>query len=134
MEDFIPVVAIMAFFGTLVAIFVGPGYLKSRDRREMQETLRRAIDKGQDLPPEVIDAMTKDVSKNLPSRTKDIRVGIIWLAIGIGLAVFGTITGASFGNDWDGNHFDTGMLGFAAIPATIGLAFIALSFFNKNKD
>jgi hypothetical protein len=27
-----------------------------------------------------------------------------------------------------------GLLGVAAIPATIGLAFIALSFFNKNKD
>ncbi|RZJ47143.1 MAG: hypothetical protein EON87_02060 [Brevundimonas sp.] len=134
MEDFIPIFAIFAVFGSLTAIIVGPSWLKSREKREMQETLRRAIDKGQDLPPEVIDAMTKDVSRNLPSRTKDIRVGIIWLAIGIGLAAFGAITGGSVGNDWDGNHFDTGLLGIAAIPTTIGLAFIALSFFNKNKD
>lgn len=134
MEDFIPIFAIFAVFGSLTAIIVGPGYLKSREKREMQETLRRAIDKGQDLPAEVIDALTKDVSRNLPSRTKDIRTGIIWLAIGIGLAAFGFITGNSFGNDWDGNHFDTGLLGIAAIPTTIGLAFIALSFFNKNKD
>lgn len=134
MEDFIPIFAIFAVFGSLTAIIVGPSWLKSREKREMQETLRRAIDKGQDLPPEVIDAMTKDVSRNLPSRTKDIRVGIIWLAIGIGLAAFGAITGSSVGNDWDGNHFDTGLLGVAAIPTTIGLAFIALSFFNKNKD
>ena len=27
-----------------------------------------------------------------------------------------------------------GLLGIAAIPVTIGLAFIVLSFFNKNKD
>lgn len=134
MEDFIPIFAIFAVFGSLTAIIVGPNWLKSREKREMQETLRRAIDKGQDMPPEVIDALTKDVSRNLPSRTKDIRVGIIWLAIGIGLAAFGAITGSSFGNDWDGNHFDTGLLGIAAIPTTIGLAFIALSFFNKNKD
>ena len=134
MEDFIPIVAIVGFFGTLVAIFVGPGFLKARERREMQETLRHAIDKGQDMPPEVIEAMTKDVSKNLPSRTKDIRRGIIWLAVGIGIAAFGMITGGSFGDDWDGNHFDSGMLGISAIPITIGLAFIALSFFNKNKD
>lgn len=134
MEDFIPIFAIFAVFGSLTAIIVGPGYLKSRERREMQETLRHAIDKGQDLPPEVIDALTRDVSKNLPSRTKDIRRGIIWLAVGIGIAAFGLITGGSVGNDWDGNHFDTGLLGISAIPATIGLAFIALSFFNKNKD
>ena len=29
------------------------------------------------MPPEVIDALTKDVQKNLPSRTRDIRRGII---------------------------------------------------------
>ena len=134
MEDFIPIFAIFAVFGSLTAIIVSPNWLKSREKREMQETLRRAIDKGQDLPPEVIDALTKDVSRNLPSRTKDIRSGIIWLAIGVGIAAFGLITGSSMGNEWDGNHFDTGLLGVSAIPVTIGLAFIALSFFNKNKD
>ena len=100
----------------------------------MQETVRRAIDKGQPLPPEVIDAMTKDVAKNLPSSTRDIRRGIIWLAVGVGIAAFSLINGMGWDNDgWD-NHVGSGMLGFAAIPATIGLAFIVLSFFNKNKD
>lgn len=136
MEDFIPLFAIFAVFGTITAIVFGPTYLKSRERREMQTTLRHAIDKGQDLPPEVIDAMTKDVSKNLPSRTRDIRRGIIWLAVGIGIAAFGMITGSNFHNDgWGGGHgMDTGLLGVSAIPITVGLAFIVLSFFNKNKD
>ena len=134
MEDFIPLFAIFAVFGTITAIIVGPTYLKSRERREMQETVRRAIDKGQPLPPEVIDAMTKDVTKNLPSRTRDIRRGIIWLAVGVGIAAFSLINSMSWGNDgWD-NHVGDGMLGIAAIPVTIGLAFIVLSFFNKNKD
>ena len=133
MEDFIPVFAIFAVFGSLTAIIVGPGWLKSREKREMQETLRRAIDKGQDLPAEVIDALTKDVSRNLPSATKDIRRGIIWLAVGIGIAAFGLINDLGGDADW-GGHVGDGLLGIAAIPATIGLAFIALSFFNKNKD
>jgi hypothetical protein len=39
------------------------------------------------------------------------------------------------GDGWsDGPNFDSGLLGVAAIPVTIGLAFIVLSFFNKNKD
>lgn len=132
--DMTPILIVGIVFGSLTAIIVGPNWLKSREKREMQETLRHAIDKGQDMPPEVIDALTKDVSRNLPSRTKDIRTGIIWLAVGLGLAAFGLITGNSFGNDWDGNNFNAGMLGFSAIPTTIGLAFIALSFFNPNKN
>lgn len=134
MEDFIPLFAIFAVFGTITAIVFGPTYLKSREKREMQATLRHAIDKGQELPAEVIEAMTRDVARSLPSRTRDIRRGIIWLAVGVGLAAFGLINDMGWDNDgWEG-HFGNGMLGVAAIPVTIGLAFIVLSFFNKNKD
>jgi Domain of unknown function (DUF6249) len=135
MEDFIGLFAIFAVFGTITAIIVGPTYLKSREKRDMQTTLRHAIDKGQDLPPDVIEALTQDVSRNLPSRSRDLRRGIIWVAVGIGIAAFGIITGGAFHNDgWGGNGVDTGLLGVSAIPITIGLAFIVLSFFNKNKD
>jgi hypothetical protein len=96
--------------------------------------VRRAIDKGQALPPEVIEAMTNDVAKNLPSRTRDIRRGIIWLAIGVGIAAFSLINSMGWSNDGWRDNVGDGMLGIAAIPVTIGLAFIVLSFFNKNKD
>lgn len=33
MEDFIPLFAIFAVFGTITAIVVGPSYLKSKERR-----------------------------------------------------------------------------------------------------
>ncbi|MDP3379224.1 MAG: DUF6249 domain-containing protein [Brevundimonas sp.] len=132
MEDFIPVVAILAVFGTITAIVVGPSWLKSRERREIQTTVRAAIDKGQPLPPEVIEALSKDITKNLPSRTRDIRRGIIWLAVGIGIAGFGLVQDLGDQN-WSDN-IGNGMLGIAVIPATIGLAFLILSFFNKNRD
>ena len=132
MEDFIPIFAIFAVFGTITAIIVGPTYLKSREKREMQATVRHAIDKGQDLPPDLIDAMTKDVASKLSSRTRDIRRGIIWLAVGIGIAAFSVVSDLG-GNDWNGG-VDNGLLGIACIPAVIGLAFIVLSFFNPNKE
>jgi hypothetical protein len=132
MEDFIPLFAIFAVFGTITAIVVGPTYLKTRERRDIQQTVRAAIDKGQALPPEVIEAMSKDVTKNLPSRSRDLRKGIIWLAVGIGIAAFGVVSDMG-GNGWNGG-VDNGLLGIACIPVTIGLAFIVLSFFNKNKD
>ncbi len=136
MEDFIPLFAIFAVFGTITAIIVGPTYLKSKERQEMQATVRAAIDKGQPLPPEVIEALGREATKNIPSRTRDIRRGIIWLATGIGIAAFSLINDLrGFGDDWsDGPNFDGGLLGIAAIPVTIGLAYIVLSFFNKNRD
>ncbi|MDP2116215.1 MAG: DUF6249 domain-containing protein [Brevundimonas sp.] len=133
MDDLIPVIAIVAFFGTIVAIVFGPTYLRSRDRRETQQTVRHAIDKGQELPPELIEAMTRDVASKLPSRTRDLRRGVIWLAVGIGIAAFGLLSNMG----WDHRAMENvgnGMLGVAAIPATIGLAFIVLSFFNPNKE
>lgn len=134
MEDFTGLVAVLAVFGTITAIILGPSYLKSRERMATQETVRRAIDKGQDLPPEVLDALTNDVTKNLPSRTRDIRRGIIWLAVGIGIGAFSLINGGSWGGDDWNVHVSDGGLGLAAIPTTIGLAYLVLSFFNKNKD
>jgi hypothetical protein len=128
------VLIVGTIFASLVAIIVGPSWLKSRDRREVQQTVRAAIEKGQPLPPEVIDSLSKEATRNLPSRSRDLRQGVIWLAIGIGLDAFGTISEMSWGGDgWDGPDFG-GIVGIAAIPATIGLAFIVLSFFNKNKD
>jgi hypothetical protein len=136
MEDFIPLFAIFAVFGTITAIVVGPTYLKSKERREMQATVRAAIDKGQPLPPEVIEALSTEASKNVPSRSRDIRRGIIWMAVGIGIAAFSLINEARWTDaGWDnGVQVGGGLLGIAAIPITIGLAFIVLSFFNKNKD
>ena len=138
MEDFIPIFAIFAVFGSITAIVVGPTYFKSRERREMQATVRAAIDKGQPLPPEVIEALSTEATKNIPSRSRDIRKGIIWLAVGIGMAAFSLINELrGFGDGWetgDGPNFDGGLLGLAAIPITIGLAHLVLSFFNKNKD
>ncbi|QYF85804.1 DUF6249 domain-containing protein [Brevundimonas sp. PAMC22021] len=131
MEDFIPIFAIFAVFGTITAIVVGPSYLKSREKKEMQLTVRSAIDKGQPLPAELVDAMTKDVQRSLPSRTRDLRRGVLWLATGVGLAAFAAVNELIGGWDQD---FHGGLLGVACIPITIGIAFIVLSFFNKNRD
>ena len=131
MEDFIPIFAIFAVFGTITAIIVGPTWLKSKEKREMQATLRHAMDKGQELPADVINALTQDVQRNLPSRTRDIRRGVIWLASGIGIAAFSVVS--ELGGGFNGN-LDSGLLGISCIPVTIGLAFIVLSFFNKGAD
>ena len=132
--DMTPILIVAIIFSAITAIVFGPSYLKSREKREIQATVRHAIDKGQQLPADLIDAMTKDVASKLPSRTRDLRRGVIWLAAGIGIAAFSFLSdmGWDNGNDW--HEIGSGLLGVAAIPATIGLAFIVLSFFNPNKE
>lgn len=122
-EIVVPVVGCMM----IVAVVVLPFYFKSRERREMQRTLRVAIEKGQPVPPEVIEAMTRSV-KTPPTRLRDLRTGVIWLAIGIGIA------GATYFGDFIHGDGDFDGFGIACIPAVIGLAFIVLSFFNPNKE
>ncbi|PHY19984.1 DUF6249 domain-containing protein [Caulobacter sp. BP25] len=114
-------------FAMVVAIVVLPFYFKSKERREMQATVRAAIEKGQPLPPEVIETLTKSV-KLPPSRLRDLRTGVIWLAVGIGVAL-----ATYFGDFLDGDG-DFDGFAIASIPAVIGVAYIVLSFFNPNKE
>lgn len=113
-------------FLVIGAIVIVPIWLKSRERLEMQTTLRAAIDKGQPVPPEVIEALTRTV-KAPPTSLTDMRTGVIWLAVGIGIALL------SFFSDIGDGEFHSSGVGIACIPIVIGLAFIVLSFFNPNK-
>lgn len=128
MEAWIPIVAIAGLFIMIISIVVGPAYLKSKERKDMQATLRSAIEKGQSLPPEVIDALSKDNIKPPVSASRDLRVGVILLAVSIGIGIFGYMIGL------EEQDAVNPILGLASIPGMIGLAFVVLSFFNKNKD
>lgn len=127
MEEFIPI----AFFGMIAAIVIVPTYLKSKERKEMQATLRAAIDKGQPLPPEVIEALSKDNIKPPATAARDLRIGVILLAVSIGIALFGYAF--NFIDGIEEAKAVAPIMGLAAIPGMIGLAFIVLSAFNKNK-
>ncbi|MFY8143002.1 MAG: DUF6249 domain-containing protein [Caulobacter sp.] len=117
----------VALFAMICAVVCVPLYLKSKERMEMQATLRLAIEKGQPVPPEVIEALTRNV-KTPPTRLRDLRAGIIWLAIGVGVGL------ATYFGDFLEGDMDFDGFGIACIPAVIGIAFIVLSFFNPNKE
>lgn len=121
----------LAPFIMVVAIVVVPAVLKSRERKEMQATLRAAIEKGQPLPPEVIEALSKDNIKPPATASRDLRVGVILLAVSIGIAIFGSAF--SYIDGFQETRAVAPIVGLAAIPGMIGLAFVILSFFNKNK-
>jgi len=119
---FVPI----AFFAMIAAIVVGPSYLRSREREKLQETLRIAIEKGQPIPPEVIESMTQG-ARQPPSADRDLRRGIIWLGVAAGFAAMGWIIGLA---EPDATY---PMLGVAAFPAFIGLAFLVIALVSRRK-
>lgn len=127
MEMLIPI----AFFAMIAGIVIAPVWIKSRDRTEMQATLRAAIEKGQPLPAEVVEALSKDTTKLPPTAARDLRTGVIMVAVSLGIGLFGYAFQFVGGSEEAKASFP--IMGMGAIPGMIGLAFITLSFFNKNR-
>lgn len=123
------VLIIFIIFGSIASLFLVPQWLRSQERQKLQETLRAAIERGQPLPQDVVQAMTSDVkpARSLPSPSRDLRTGIVWLGVAIGLAAMGVAVGFE---EPDATY---PMIGVAAFPAFIGLAFIVMYFVGKDR-
>jgi hypothetical protein len=50
----------VSMFAMIAAVVIVPQILKSRERARMHETLRTAYEKGQPVPPELIEALQTD--------------------------------------------------------------------------
>lgn len=117
-EELIPIVM---FLG-LTVVFCTLFWFRYRARREMQETFRMALDKGQELTPEVIDRL----GHPKPSKDKDLRLGVIWLALAVGLVLIGFAV-----PDEDALR---GLLAGAAFPFAIGIAYLILHRFTDRNQ
>jgi hypothetical protein len=111
------------------AAVVGPAILlgfffwfRFRARREMQDTIRIALDKGQELSPELIDRLGHPKKP----KDRDFRLGVIWIAAAIGFALLGIAVPEE--------EAMRPMLGVAAFPFVIGVAYLILNKFAKSDD
>ena len=122
------IVIIGIIFGSITAVILVPFWLRSQERIRVQETLRAAIESGQAMPTEVMENAARNINlRPAPSPHRDLRTGIIWLGVGLGIAAMAAALG------FDDPDATMPFLGFAAFPIFIGLAFIALSFVNRTK-
>ncbi len=129
----------LVFFGFLAAVIIVPQVLKSRDRQRMFDTMRSAYERGQPVPPELVDAMTRprardaDILDYVPESTanRDLRRGIVWTAIGVGLVVIGLCFYAGLYNDGGAAETLASFAAIGAIPLCVGLAFLGLWWFSR---
>lgn len=125
MDDLVPIAGI----AMIVAVVLGPiwlaGRYRSEERTRMHETLRLAFDKGQSLPPEIVESLVKDNPRATPER--DLRGGVIWLAVGLGVAIFGWMVG------FEDDDAVYPIIGLASIPALVGVALIILGVLGRGR-
>ena len=108
----------IAMFASMTIIFCALFWLRYKTKEGMQQTFRAALDKGQELTPEVIDRL----GHPKPAKDKDLRLGIIWIAVAIGLTAFG------FGIP-DEDDVARIFMGIAAFPLVLGIAYLILHRF-----
>ena len=108
----VPTVTMLVIGGTIALIT----YFRFRRRREVQETIRIAIEKGQELPTEFLETISSP--KNRPKKDQDLRRGVVLTAVGLGIGAFGVLVGE---DDAVGP-----LMGIGSIPLLIGLALTAL--------
>ena len=125
----------MFLFLMIIAVVVGPiwigSYFKAKERAQLHETLRVAYEKGQPPPPELIEKLTGDnvTSTASPSSVdRDLRRGIVLVAVGAGVAALGLGLGwgISMASDIGGAVTGGVIAGAGAIPGLIGVAYLIL--------
>jgi len=94
-------------------------WLRYKGRNDTQDTIRMAIDKGQELTPELIDRL----GHPKPAKNRDMRLGVIWLAAAAAFGIFSQAV-----PDDEANVI---MLGVAAFPLFIGLAYLIIWRFGE---
>ena len=114
MFDYELLIPIFSVLGTAAVLLLWL-WLRYRARLQLQETVRLALDKGQELTPELVDRLGRP--HNDPFA--DMRRALIWLAVGIGFAAFGLLL--------DEEDAVRPLIATGAFPFSIGVAYLIIA-------
>lgn len=117
------ILAVLMIFGMPVFIIGIIFFFISRSNAERQKTLRMAIERSDNLSPEVMNAL-QSMQKKPKTPMNDVRAGLILIAISVGMMIW---------NYLDHHEFGGGLGGIAAVPGMIGVALLILGIIGLNR-
>ena len=129
MHDFANIITFAIFWAFIAGVILVPIYLRHKDRERMHETLRLAYEKGQPVPPELIEALqSKTPVRSMSTPDRDLRLAVILIAIGLGFAGlgYGVWYGLMSVDDTAAYISGGSTAGVGAIPGLIGLGYLVL--------
>lgn len=131
MEILIPLFGIFM----IIAIVLGPSYIRAKTREKMLDTMRLAYEKGQPVPPELIEAINTDPRPSTPMirsprdrAEAELKSGIIIVAVALALIALGSAI--SWVDDEEAFYIFSGI---AAFPGFIGLALVIFGLIGRNR-
>lgn len=110
LETLIPIFMMLA----MVVAYIFWIHFRHKTKLATQETLRLALDKGAELSPEFM----KQLSDPEPAKDRDLRRGLIWIAIGLAFALLSAGIPAEAATPI--------LIGVAAFPILIGVAYMIM--------
>jgi len=109
----------IAMFLSIAAVAGLFMYFRYRAKQDVQTTVQSALEKGQELSPELLDKL----GDSLPSPKSDLRRGVMAITVGIAIGVFSYLLGEE---DAQGP-----LMAVSAFPLLIGVAYLGLQKFGK---
>jgi hypothetical protein len=103
----------ISLFVAIAGVLCFRYYLGYRTKQEVQATVRSALDRGVPITGELLDRI---LDTPAPKRS-DLRRGVIWISLGVGLAAFSLV---DFQDMW------RPMLGIGLVPMLLGAAYLVL--------
>ena len=114
----IPIVMFLSIAVVTIVYF----YFKARARADKQQTIRLALEKGNELSPEFV----QQLGEAEPAKDRDLRRGVIFLALAMGLVLIGFAVPEP--------EALRGLLAGAALPFAIGVAFLFMYWYGDKKE
>lgn len=105
--------AVLLIFGSPFLIVMAVLRHRYSKQRMMADVALKLAEKGQPVPPELF--------ADAPAVKSDLRRGIIWASVGLGIAVFGAFDG------------DNDVIGIGFIPVMIGLGFAVAAWLDNRQ-
>lgn len=95
-------------------------YFSNKTKSNLQETIRKVLDSGAELSPELIDRLSR---QSAPGST-DFRRGVLLIFLGVGISIFGQLIEPD----------ELEVVAIGVLPIVLGLGYLVVWKLNPDKN